>query len=71
MTPVQGHAGFPDLLLVHPSGRRLLVVELKRKPNRLEPAQKVWLNALTVCGVDARTVYVPEDMDALVKELTR
>lgn len=60
-TPVKGHAGFPDLLLCR--GDEFLIVELKRWPNKVEPAQEKWLAALSFAGVDARVVYVPEMLD--------
>lgn len=66
-TPIQGHAGFPDLVLVRDD--RVLAVELKRKPNRLEDDQREWLEALAVAGVETRVVWVPEGMDAFNAEL--
>lgn len=68
-TPIQGHAGFPDLVLVHPL-RGLLAIELKRRPNKVTPEQHRWLVALRLAGVDARVVWVPDEMDALIAELT-
>jgi len=68
-TPVQGHTGFPDLVLA--KAGRLWMVELKRRPNRVEPAQRRWLEALVDCGVHVRVVWVPEEMDAFVEELAR
>lgn len=66
-TPVQGHAGFPDLVLVR--GSQLRMVELKRKPNRVEPEQQEWLVALAAAGVDVSVAWVPEQMPALLAEL--
>lgn len=65
-TPVQGHAGFPDLVLVR--GSQLRMVELKRKPNRVEPEQQEWLDALAA-GVDVSVAWVPEQMHELLAEL--
>jgi hypothetical protein len=67
-TPIRGHAGWPDLFVVHPDGRAL-ALELKRRPNRPTPEQASWLLALELAGIDARLVYVPDDLDALVAEL--
>jgi len=69
-TPLEGDAGFPDLVLARrrPPGR-LLVVELKRAPRQPTDEQRAWLAALTAAGVDARLVYVPDDLDALLAEL--
>lgn len=67
-TPIQGHKGFPDLVLVR--GREMLVVELKRKPNKVEHMQQVWLDALALAGVDVRVVWVPEGAPTFLAELT-
>jgi VRR-NUC domain len=68
-THLQGHKGFPDLVLVHPVVGRSLFLELKRRPNRPTTEQSSWLLALTLADLDARLVYVPDDLDALVAEL--
>jgi VRR-NUC domain len=68
-TPIFGDKGWPDLVLVR--GERILAVELKRTPNKPEPEQVVWLEVLAAAGVDARLVWVPEEMDDLVAELVR
>ena len=67
-TPLRGDAGWPDLVLV--GHGRLLVVELKRRPNRPTPEQTRWLQALTAAGVDARLVWLPNDLEPLIAELT-
>ncbi len=69
-TPVQGHPGFPDLVLVHPSLRLLFFVELKRKPNKIEPEQQRWLDALEAAGAKATVWWVPEQLDQIVAMLT-
>ena len=66
-TPIRGDAGWPDLVLVR--GWRILFVELKRKPNRVEPAQQTWLTTLTAAGAEARVVWVPEGLDEFLAEL--
>lgn len=68
-TAIQGHAGFPDLVLVHPR-RGVRFVELKRKPNKLEPAQAEWLNQLNAAHVRAHVLWVPEQMDEFIAWLT-
>ena len=65
-TPIRGHAGFPDLVLVR---ERIIFVELKRRPNRPTNAQQEWLWRLTKAGHDARLLWVPEDLDAFLAEL--
>lgn len=67
-TPLQGDPGFPDLVLCHPR-HGLWLVELKRKPNKVEPAQTRWLLTLGQ-HVRAAVVWVPEEMPALLKALT-
>lgn len=77
-TPIKGHAGFPDLVMIHPSTGRLLIVELKRKPNKASDAQMQWLRAFQVAfmGYDLGArfrvllVWVPDDLDDLLALLT-
>lgn len=50
-TAIQGHPGFPDLVLVRPP--RVLVVELKSERGVVSPWQEQWLAALAACpGVE-------------------
>jgi hypothetical protein len=67
-TPIRGDAGFPDLVLA--CGPTLHFVELKRKPNKVEPAQRAWLDALGAAGAAASVVWVPEGLDDFVTYLT-
>lgn len=60
-TAIQGDAGFPDLVLVHPRHRILVIVELKRHPNTVEPAQHIWINALG-SHIPTRVWWVPEQL---------
>lgn len=66
-THVQGHAGLPDLILVR--ANRLMFVELKRKPNKLEAEQIVWADRLIEAGAEYRLLWVPEMMPAFLEEL--
>ena len=70
-TAIQGHAGFPDLVLVHPR-RGLWFVELKRKPNKVEPAQQLWLSVIRDApgSTCVRVLWVPEQMDEFIAWLT-
>jgi hypothetical protein len=69
-TPIAGHVGFVDLVLVHPRGGLMLAVECKRAPNTVEPGQQVWLDLLdTIAGIDARVVWVPEGLQDFLAEL--
>lgn len=68
-TAIQGHAGFPDLVLITPDGTALHVVELKRRPNHVEPHQQLWLDLFAGLGlpVHAHVWWVPEDLDTHVE----
>lgn len=69
-TPVQADGkGFPDLVLV---GRgRVIYAELKNDVRKLEPEQRVWLDALHVCGAEVYvwrpTDYAAGAIDAVLK----
>ena len=47
-TPIEGHAGFPDLVLLRPP--RLIFAELKSKKGRLTQDQALWLNGFRASG---------------------
>lgn len=55
--------GFPDLVMVHPSQRRVLWVELKSATGRLSKDQKAWLADLETAGEEAY-VWRPADLHA-------
>lgn len=61
-TALQGHAGFPDLVLVHAVAKKVWFVELKRRPNRLQPEQLAWADELRAAGADYRLVWVPDEL---------
>lgn len=44
-TAVQGDAGFPDILAIHPKTGFMIVVELKSEKGVVSEAQLEWLNA--------------------------
>lgn len=69
MTALQGHQGFPDLVLVHAMARLVWFVELKRRPNTLAPEQVAWGDALVNAGADWRVVWVPDELDAFCQLL--
>lgn len=54
-------AGFPDLVLVHPSKGWALFRELKAERGRFRPGQVEWLEALGRAGLDAGT-WRPRDV---------
>ena len=55
-TAVQGTAGFPDLVLAHPSTKRVLYVELKTGNGKLSPWQVPWVDTLDAA------VWRPSDL---------
>ena len=63
-TPIQGDAGFPDIVLAR--GGRVIFAELKRTGGRPTPQQHMWLETLAQC--DGVEVYVwnPDDWDRIV-----
>lgn len=59
--------GWPDIVLVR--GRRMLVLELKRRTGRVSVHQRGWIDALQqVDTLDVRVVR-PDDLDDLRDEL--
>lgn len=68
-TPIQGHVGFPDLVLVHPTAHRVMIVELKRRPAKPTLAQAQWIEAFIRAGITARVVWVPDELHSFVQEL--
>jgi len=61
-THVQGDAGFPDLLLIHPNSGKLFAIELKSEKGKLTPGQKRWLLAFEKSGI-YNAVLKPSDME--------
>jgi hypothetical protein len=53
-------AGFPDLVLVHPTSGALIFAELKSATGRVTPEQDQWLRALALRG--AAYVWRPEHL---------
>lgn len=69
-TPIQGDAGFPDLVLVHPRGHVLFVeVKSDRLGAKLTPAQEAWGDALLRAGARWQVVRVPSGLDELCQTL--
>lgn len=67
LTAVQGHPGFPDLVLVRPP--RVLFVELKSGAGEISQWQQEWLSALADClGVET---YVWRPCDWHMGEVER
>jgi hypothetical protein len=68
-TPLQGHAGFPDLVLAHQS-RGVIFAELKSDTGRLSAMQKTWLDTLDLAGVENH-VWQPKDLEKISQRLAR
>lgn len=66
-TPMQGHAGFPDLVLAHQT-RGVLFVELKSSIGRLSDTQELWLGTLSAAGMEV-AVWRPKDFQAISSRL--
>jgi hypothetical protein len=67
-TSVHSPAGFPDLVLCHPT-RGFLLAELKSETGQLSEAQQSWIDALRAAGVECH-VWRPADLDSIVKRLS-
>ena len=66
-TPVQADGKrFPDLFLVRPQTRSVLVAELKVPPNTVSAEQAAWLADFEACGVPAFT-WAPADWAASLR----
>ncbi len=62
--PDKDAAGFPDLVLVHPS-LGVVWIELKMPDGRLKPEQVVWLRALRESGQRVFVFYPAQQDDLL------
>lgn len=67
-TLFQGMRGFPDLVLVHPSGR-FLIREVKEGKGVVSADQRKWIDQLRNAGVDAGVWRWPEDEQLIRDEL--
>lgn len=67
-TPIQGHAGFPDLVLVRPPD--ILFVELKSAIGRTSPQQDEWLAALSASGAEVH-LWRPRDITIIKERLKK
>lgn len=67
-TPIQGHAGFPDLVLLRPP--EILFVELKSAIGRTSPQQDEWLADLTAAGLEVH-LWRPRDISTIKERLKK
>ena len=68
-TPIQGDAGFPDLVLAHPK-RGVIYAELKSAVGRVSEAQRRWLDTLEQAGAEAY-VWRPIDIQFIRTRLMK
>ena len=68
-TPLTGHPGFPDLVLVH-KYKGVIFAELKSDIGRVSPAQKAWHETLEAAGQEIY-VWRPKDLDQISTRLAR
>jgi len=68
---IQGHAGFPDLVLVHPKKHKLLFVELKSEKAKLRIEQREWRDALLMSLPYSWRLWRPSDLDEIEEVLRR
>ena len=66
-TPIQGHAGFPDLVLVRPPDT--IFVELKSAIGRTSDKQDEWIAALQAAGQEVH-IWRPRDITAIKHRLS-
>ena len=69
LTNIQGDAGFPDLLMVHPVSGKIVAVELKSERGKVSPLQKRWLMAFDA-GEVFNSVWKPSDMEYILYTLS-
>lgn len=64
-TPLEGDAGFPDLVLARDG--EVLIVELKSQKGKLRDDQVLWARSIGACY----RLWRPSDIPCLVEELKR
>lgn len=69
-TPIQGDAGFPDLVLARPIFGDLIFAELKREKGKLSPGQVAWMRTLIATGAEAY-IWFPSDLSDIITRLSR
>ena len=62
-TPMQGNAGFPDLVIAHAT-RGVIFAELKAEKGKLSDMQHVWLRTLADAGMETY-VWRPKDISMI------
>ena len=75
-TPLQGHTGFPDLVLVYPAQSEneqtaIIFAELKSKRGRVSDAQRRWQEALMQAQGVEYYIWRPSDLPSILARLER
>lgn len=70
MTPVQGHIGFPDLVLLHREREILVFAELKNERGLVRREQRQWLELLKRIPCIFVCLWRPKMLDAIEQFLT-
>jgi hypothetical protein len=68
-TPIQGHAGYPDLTLAH-KYKGVIFAELKSDTGRVSTMQKAWHETLSAAGQEVY-VWRPKDIQAISDRLAK
>ena len=68
VTPIQGHKGFPDLVLA--KGKRLIFAELKSDKGKTSQEQNIWLLLLKQTGAEVY-LWKPLNWPEIQEILTR
>lgn len=68
LTPIQGDAGFPDLVLVH-YRRGIIFAELKSDTGALSDAQYQWGRTIKEAGGEWK-LWRPKDLDEIQRRLS-
>ena len=69
LTPIQGDAGFPDLVLVH-YRRGIIFAELKSDTGALSDAQYQWGRTIREAGGEWK-LWRPKDLEQIQRRLAR
>lgn len=67
LTPIQGDAGFPDLVLARAG--RIVFAELKREGRKPTLLQQGWLEVLATCAGVEVYLWTPADWGEIVRIL--
>uniref|UniRef100_A0A6M3KM53 Putative VRR-NUC domain-containing protein n=1 Tax=viral metagenome TaxID=1070528 RepID=A0A6M3KM53_9ZZZZ len=67
-TPIQGDAGFPDIVLTKRG--KLIFWEVKIPPDKVRPEQQLWLDMLALVPRVIARVVEPDDWDYIIKTLS-